>query len=229
MNGWFRNARWIGAGLAIVALLAAPWWGPRALSHFDFFHVRRIEYEGVRYARIAELMSLLRVDTLQSIWQPLDSLSARLERHDMVSSASVHRRLPSTLLVRVTERVPIALVRGENGLQVVDDEGRVLPIDLLRTPLDLPIVPGSDSALVRILAGLRQSMPELYARITTADRVGRNDLRFMLGTVAVLARSDVTIARFGDILPVEADLARTDVPVRELDLRFRDQVIARKP
>jgi hypothetical protein len=32
-----------------------------------------------------------------------------------------------------------------------------------------------------------------------------------------------------DILPVEADLARNHLRAVELDLRFRDQVIARQP
>jgi cell division protein FtsQ len=50
-----------------------------------------------------------------------------------------------------------------------------------------------------------------------------------LGAVRVRALPEVTVARFQDILPVEADLARGSVPVEELDLRFRDQVIARTP
>jgi hypothetical protein len=38
---------------------------------------------------------------------------------------------------------------------------------------------------------------------------------------------DITVERLGDILPVEADLARRQARVAELDLRYRDQVIAR--
>jgi cell division protein FtsQ len=39
----------------------------------------------------------------------------------------------------------------------------------------------------------------------------------------------VTVYRLGDVLPVELDLARRQLQVAELDLRFRDQVIARLP
>jgi len=38
---------------------------------------------------------------------------------------------------------------------------------------------------------------------------------------------DVTPERLAEIFPVEADLARRQARVAELDLRFRDQVIAR--
>ena len=39
----------------------------------------------------------------------------------------------------------------------------------------------------------------------------------------------VTLARLGDIEPVERDLARRQLRAAELDLRYRDQVIARLP
>jgi hypothetical protein len=38
---------------------------------------------------------------------------------------------------------------------------------------------------------------------------------------------DVTLERLADIDPVEEDLVRRQVRVAEIDLRFRDQVIAR--
>jgi hypothetical protein len=48
---------------------------------------------------------------------------------------------------------------------------------------------------------------------------------------ALLVRTapDVDAARFGELVPVERDLARRGVRPAELDLRFRDQVVARLP
>ena len=51
----------------------------------------------------------------------------------------------------------------------------------------------------------------------------------MANTIVVRTSPDVTVARFKDILPVEADLARNHLRAVELDLRFHDQVIARQP
>jgi cell division protein FtsQ len=39
--------------------------------------------------------------------------------------------------------------------------------------------------------------------------------------------SDLSAARLADLLPVERDLERRRARVAEIDLRFRDQVIAR--
>ena len=38
---------------------------------------------------------------------------------------------------------------------------------------------------------------------------------------------DLSVERLADIFPVESDLARRQARVGELDLRYRDQVIAR--
>lgn len=224
-----RRWRWIALALGLVTIVVSPWWGPRLLSRLDFFHARRVEFEGLRYARASELVALLRVDTLQSVWQPLEPLGDRLREHPLVADVWVERKLPGTLLLRITERAPIALATIDGRLEPVDDRGHQLPIDATRFPLDLPIASAPDSTLLQLLAGIQRSAPALYTRMVTADRTGPDEFRLLLGTLRVRTRSDVTVARFKDILPVEADLARNRLRVGELDLRFRDQVIAREP
>ena len=226
---WKRRARWSALGTAVLALLAMPWWGPPLLSSFDLFHVRRVEFDGVRYTDAGELMPLLALDTLASVWMPLDSLEARVAAHPMVVSAVARRSLPATIRITVTERIPVALTPGDGGLVAVDAWGERLPIDPVRAPLDVPVITAVDSALLRVLDQLRRDAPTLWGRVSQARREGPQDLRLTLGDVVLRARDDVTVARLGDILPVEADLARRRLRPRELDLRFRDQVIARLP
>jgi cell division protein FtsQ len=227
-----RWARWLRGGAVLVvvsAILASPWWGPQGLATLDYFHARRIVIEGVRYSRASELVALLRVDTLQSVWQPMEPLAERVSSHPMVASATVERRLPGELLVRVVEREPTALVPDGGRLVPADGAGHRLPIDPVKFALDLPIAASADSTLLSVLDALRRSAPGLSARITQASRVGADELHFQLGALLVRTGPDVTVARFKDILRVEADLARNGMHAVELDLRFRDQVIARQP
>lgn len=226
---WLRIVRAIVVLTAAGALVSGPWWGPLALSRFDYFHVRRIEFEGLRYARAAELVAALRVDTTQSVWQAMGPLSVRVAAHPIVASAEVERRLPGTLTVHLIERVPVALAPVRELLKPMDVTGHVLPIDPAHVPLDMPIVASPDSSLLRVLDALRQHAPTLYGRVTDARRVNADELEFNLGAVRVRTGDGVTVARFRDILPVEADLARNHLRALELDLRFRDQVIARQP
>ena len=226
---WLRWLRLSALLAAVAAIVSCPWWGPSVLSRLAFFHVRRVEIVGTRYTRTAELLALLKVDTMQSVWQPMEPLADRLADHPLVASVVVERQLPGRLAVRVVEREPVALVAGGSALQPADGFGHRLPIDPVKAPLDLPLAASADSTLLSVLAALKESAPELYARIVFAERVGRDELRFRLGNLVVRTGLEVTVARFRDILPVEADLARNALRVVELDLRFRDQVIARQP
>lgn len=218
-------------GVVVAAVLVGgmPWWGPRLLSRLAFFHVRSVELRGVVYAPVPELLARLAVDTLQSVWQPLPPLADRLLEHPMVADARVQRVLPGTLVVILQERVPVALVPDTVGVRPVDGAGHRLPLDPRRTAVDLPLAVDGDTAVLRLLDALRRDAPSLYARVTVASRPAAREVQVALGAVRVRALPEVTVARFQDILPVEADLARTRTPVEELDLRFRDQVIARTP
>jgi cell division protein FtsQ len=97
----------------------------------------------------------------------------------------------------------------------------------------------SDTAALRVLGALRHEAPTLYARVSEVRRTGRDELRFVItpdaggvagqAPFALRVSPDVTSDRLAELLPVESDLARRRVRVAEIDLRFRDQVIARLP
>jgi cell division protein FtsQ len=219
----------LGWGLALGILLSVPWWGRAALRRLDFFHVRAVEVVGARYLDPVEVVRRLDVDTLHSVWDELAPLERRVADHPQVAAVSIERKLPGTLVVHVDERLPVAFAPAADGLQALDAAGRVLPIDPTRTALDLPIVAGADSTMLALLGELQEEDPALYRRISEVRRVASDELLFRLYDRAVRTSVHVTAARLAQIRPVEADLRRRDVRATELDLRFRNQVIARLP
>ena len=70
---------------------------------------------------------------------------------------------------------------------------------------------------------------DFYARVSAIRRVGKDELVLQLKSLPVRAMQDVTLERLAEIEPVEGDLARKQLRVTEIDLRYRDQVIARLP
>jgi len=227
------SRRWVLVLLAVgtVALVTSPLWGPRALRHLAFFRVRRVEILGARYTSPAELLDRLRVDTTRSVWDPVEPLEARLRSHAQIESATVTRKLPGTLVVQVLERHPVALVSGPGGLRAVDDRGRRLPLDPSRTPVDAPIVtaPPRDTTVYHLLGAMQREAPQMYARLSSIRASGADELVLQFSDLPVRAMTNVTLARLGDILPVERDLVRRELRASEIDLRYRDQVIARLP
>jgi len=215
----------LGASVALTA--SAPWWGPPALSGLTYFRVQRVQITGIRYASASDIYAKLEVDTSSSVWQGVEAMEARVEELPQIANAEIDRDLPATLVVNVTEKQPVALVATAAGMLPLDSAGMPLAIDPARSDTDLPILLTRDTTLVRLLATLRGSDPGIFARISEARRIGKDQLLFVMPPVRIRAMQDVTAARFADILPVEADLARRQVRLVELDLRFRDQVIAR--
>jgi cell division protein FtsQ len=221
--------RWRAVGIVagVLVLFAAPWWGPPILSHLSFFRARHVVVSGYRYLQPEDVVKRLRIDTTTSVWTDLAELERRVETHPQVRSATIDRDLPSTLVVRVTENSPIAFVAAAGGLRAVDKDGRFLPIDPSRVAIDLPVLAKADTALLHLLADVRSVSPALFGEISDIRRMGGTDIALTLANTQVRALAGITAQRLADIIPVEADLARRKARVTELDLRFRDQVIAR--
>lgn len=227
-----RGRRWrrlavVAGGIALIA--TTPWWGPRLLAEMSFFRLRRVQVVGARYLRADSIVALLGVDTTRSIWDETDELVERVRKHPQVSDVEISRRVPGTLVVTVTERVPVAFLPTARGLEPLDAAGRTLRIDPSRVNVDLPVLARRDTAVLRLLGELRERSPQIYERVSAARRAGRGEIILEMGAVNVRAMDDVSAERLSDILAVEADLARRQARVAELDLRYRDQVIARLP
>ena len=67
----------------------------------------------------------------------------------------------------------------------------------------------------------------MFDRISEVRRVSPTEILVQLTTIPVRMMADVSAERFAEVASVEQDLARRHAQVAELDLRFRDQVIAR--
>ena len=223
------RARLKRGAYALVALvvLASPWWGRQLASRLSFFRVRRVEIVGVRYLAPSDILARLRVDTTRSVWDDPTPLEQRVAAHPQVGSVSIRRKLPGTLVVSVVENMPIAMVSTESGFLVFDDRGRQLPLDPSKVPVNLPIAARRDTALFRLLARVRAERPRIFARLSDISRAGDGEVLMHFESLPVRAMLDVTPDRLAEIFPVEADLAKRQARVAELDLRFRDQVIAR--
>jgi cell division protein FtsQ len=231
----------LGALLLIGVIMAAAWGARAAARQMAFFRVRVVEIRGVRYIQPNEVVSRLRIDTVASLWDDLEPYRQRVMRHPQVSDVRITRRMPGTLVVTIRENLPVALVQTTAGLLPYDSLGKQLPIDPARMNLDLPIVATTDPVLLKFVGAIRAAEPRVFARIEEVRRTGRDEILLTLSsgarvagvaapqsrTLRVRVPVGLSVERLADIFPVETDLARRQVQVGELDLRYRDQVIAR--
>lgn len=242
-----RRPGWKILGVVfLLALIMAAAWGTRAAARqMAFFRVRTVEIKGVHYLQPSDIISRLHIDTVASLWDDLEPYRQRIRQHPQVSDARITRRMPGTLVVTIQENLPVALIQTAAGLLPYDSLGRQLPIDPARMSLDLPIVATTDPVLLKLVGAIRAEEPRLFARIEEVRRTGRDEILLTLSrgsdatsiaaetatpehrTLRVRVPIGLSVERLADIFPVETDLARRQLKVGELDLRYRDQVIAR--
>jgi cell division protein FtsQ len=222
--------RWerVAAVAALAALATSPLWGPPVLRPLSFFAVRRVEVAGARYLDpgvVAEGMGLART---ASIWDDLDAVERRLANVAGIRTAKVRRRVPGTLRVTVEEEEPVALADGPAGLVAVSAEGEPLPYDLTMAPVDAPIVPRADTALLAALATMRTTDLGFYAAITAASaRRGEVVLEIDSGRVRFDLPIEPGVVR--QVAAVQRELAASGTAWRELDGRFAGWVVVRRP
>jgi cell division protein FtsQ len=260
-----RGRKFVAAILLLLLLAPAGWLARRVASKMEFFHVRSVQVDGVRYLDPATVVRVLAIDTLRSVWDDTHPLLEKVLSLPQVSAAKINRKLPGTLVVTISENLPVAFVQGAGGLEPVDTTGRTLPIDLATHDLDIPISRQRDVRLLRLLGHIRSEQSILYRRVSEALLSGKTDAVLLLrlrtepvapppvqpaDSVAIDSTAappdsaaipaepaeqllrvriplGVSVARLADIFPVEFDLRRRAARVSELDLRYRDQVIAR--
>ncbi len=219
--------RYLAGIILALVVLTSPRWGRATLHRLTYFHIRKLEIRGVRYLQPNDVVARLRVDTLRSIVDDVGPLEARLRSHPQVADVHITRRFPGTLVVTIKENMPVALVPRGDGLQPYDSLGQALPIDPSSAMLDLPVLTTPDPGALRLMGELRASDPRMFDLISEVVPIG-GDLLFTL-TSSLRVRTSVGVPpqRFRDIFPVESDLARRNERAAELDLRYRDQVVAR--
>ena len=131
--GYIPLALRIGV-VAVIALIGLV--GYRAAASADFFKVRKVETRGAVRASTDHIKATVIGNVSETgVWRAdLDKLSKDLERLPWVRTAIVTRVLPDGIRVRVTERVPRAVVRTSSGRFIwVDDDavylGEMSPTD----------------------------------------------------------------------------------------------------
>jgi cell division protein FtsQ len=153
---------------------------------------------------------------------------AALEKLPWVASASIERRLPDALFVRIVERGALAVWQRRGEMVVIDRLGvEIAGADARRFAM-LPVVVGDDAPRhAEALIALMATEPELQRRIAAAVRVGgrRWNLRLDNGIDVLLPEENP-----GGAWTRLAELLRGpgfERDVRGVDLRLPDRLILR--
>lgn len=179
-----------GSGLALLAIVGSLWWAwsqqvPQRLARQsasalvegttgfglivnEVFVVGRQETprEQVLEALGAEQGSpILGLD--------LEAARERLLALPWIAEASVERLLPDMIVVRITERKPLALWQHHGQFALIDADGQVIEKGNLGRFADLLVVVGDDAPLqAKALVDILDQQPLLRGQVKAAIRFG---------------------------------------------------------
>jgi cell division protein FtsQ len=189
----------------------------------------------------SEVASALGAGSQPSIFRiSLEEARKQVESIPWARSASLRRIYPNQLLVAVTERIPVAYVKGGTGLELVDAEG-VLLEKPAEGSFDFPLLAGINRAMsaadrrARLALFLRFAQ-ELKAQdngagwlVSEVDLSDEGDLKALLvqgqDTILVHFGNEDFGERFRTFLALLPEVKRTTPAIDSVDLRYRGQVV----
>jgi len=190
--------------------------------------VGAVYVEGRQHTSRQDLVAALGVDVGDPIlaFDP-HAARERLESIPWVARATVERRLPDQILIRLVERTPMALWQVNQSLRLVDGDGVVLTGEGLERWHDLPLIVGPEApARGRELLALLARQPDIGGRVQAATLVSgrRWDLRLDNGVDVKLPERDIEAA-LSQLAEAQVSHGILDRDVVAVDLRLADRLV----
>ncbi len=159
----------------------------------------------------------------------IGAAEARIERLSWVDHATVERRLPGTIVVRLIERRPFAIWQDHGTFTLIDRAGNVVTNRNVADFRTLPLVvgPGAPEAAARLIDALNAA-PDIEQRMEAAVRVAgrRWNLLLKSGLTVRLPEGHV-VAAITRLVALDQKFNLLDRPLRFVDLRLPNLLVVR--
>lgn len=216
---YFHVSAWVAFGVAGV-------WLTYDLGNFlltsrqmALIHPDQIEISGARNVPRSSVLEIFAADRNRSVLRiPLGERRRQLEAVPWVEQAVVRRALPNAIQVEIIERTPIAFLRQNNDIALVDVHGVILDRPL-EGNFHFPVVTGISVDMaaedrekrMQLFAGFTQQVSSARAgaldQVSEVDLSDANDLR---ATITGLQNLTTSTGAAGD---TSAAWGQADAPV----------------
>ena len=193
-----KRRRVIGSSVALAALGGAIWaafWSP-------LLDVRTIQVAGAKQTDVAEVREVVGLGADDNLLLlSTGAVAADVEELPWVEDASVHRRLPGTVRIKIEERRPALVVTVAAGSWTVDAFGHVLEEGA--TSKTLPTLTGA--VITRLEAGERVEANQVTGGLAVWRSLPgpvKADVQSVIAAAPeriALALKDGTIVRYGGV------------------------------
>ncbi|HKF44224.1 MAG TPA: FtsQ-type POTRA domain-containing protein [Thermoanaerobaculia bacterium] len=227
-----RKPRRIGRALLFAAFLLVSAAGLTRFLGGSLFALKRFEIAGNERTRTEEVLKAL--DSWRSanlVLLNLSPVAAKIQQLPWIAGVTLAKKFPDGLSIRVTERVPVALLREGSGLFLLDAMGApIAPYDSRADRAEYVLVTGDRASLpdaVALLENLRARLPQYFSALSEISTLPDGGF----GMMDSIFRKPVRVLGFDAPEKIDALLkARTLIEsrrweARAIDLRFADRIV----
>ena len=195
-----------------------------------------LEISGAAHANRAKIEAVFNDDSGRSVYLlPMNDRRASLRAVDWVKDASIVRIWPNRVIVRVSERTPVAFITlASSRYALIDEDGVILPPATDRFPVPvlsgvrLADPPGVRRERVHRMLRLTRDLGDLAAKISEIDVSDPENLKVTQphdGRVVTLLLGDRNYAlRYQNFLRNYSEIKRRLPGAATLDLRLEDRI-----
>lgn len=184
------------------------------------------ESEVIDALNIREGESLLRIS--------FDELESRLKNIAWIKKVLFRKQFPDTLMVKIEEAVPKALLSLNKRMFLIDGKGNILEEFKDKSTPFLPVIIGINPKTDR--GGILEAL-KLVAAMSKRDAFSDKELKeIMLKSYGLAMNLDgefvkVGLGRYAEKLDrwqeIEPEIRKRNIAINYIDLRFKDKVIVK--
>lgn len=195
------------------------------------FIIQKVEFDGNDH--VADIL-LLKASGLRYksniLSYSMNDIKERLEKIAWIRSVSVQRKLPDHIVIRIAERVPIAILQMHHKLYLVDIDGQVLEHDGIGDFDNLPIVAGEGAGkeTPHFIEALNK-FPKLRKQLVFAIWIGNRRWNIKLSRGVLIKLPEHGLLQALSILEEISDSNGFFYDdIETIDLRLLDRVVITK-
>jgi cell division protein FtsQ len=229
--------------LAVVKLPEAR----AKILNTGLFRLDSVALKGNRYLLDSQVVAIAGIEKgACGLGLHTEEIRSKLMKHPRIKSVSVKKLLWKKLYITIEERTPVALIEADRILEIDEDRVVFEPVSYALLP-DLPVITGLSYRRIvlgdtlegegiehamALIEKLRDPEVNLFDQISEihVDRSG--DLVLVAvqsGTPILVGSEAVTMKKLQAFKVAWADMQRRDLTPASVDLRFKDQIVAKVP
>jgi cell division protein FtsQ len=220
-----ENLRWGRKVLVIIAIIASLYCGWLKISNPDTFPIRSVKIIGATTHVNHQILrnTITAYLTRGMLWLPVQDLENALNQLPWIENATLSRKWPDEIFIRITEQTPVA---HWNNTQLLNSEGSVFTPDTSTAMPYLPSLYGPNNLQNTVWKGYQSINSILNTaglKITAAAMTPRQVWEVYLqdGTHLILGREDA-LNRLKQFVSVYPKITPQANNIQYVDLRYSD-------